>query len=200
MNSSVSTLKFVARLSGFLACVSLSAPAFAADAGDEPAPAIKSGMYSNYSAPSRDIFDKYLGDVGALSEAQLLPALLSAVRQLSKYRVPTGLPEIYRVSQERLQEMACSGKCAVLGTYQPGVGIFLDERLKPETSLFDRSVLLHELVHYVQETNGELANMRPCARWYHREQEAYAIQKNFLRLVGSPVRVGYSANQPTCDD
>lgn len=199
MNSSVSNPKFFARCCGLFCLLLLCTPASAADADDPSEPAAKPGMYSNY-APSRDVFDKYLGDAGAMSEAQLLPALLSAVKQLSKYRVPADPPEIYRVSQERLQELACTGKCAVLGTYRPGEGIYLDERLKPETSLFDRSVLLHELVHYVQEVNGELADMRPCERWYHREQEAYAIQKNFLILVGSPVRVGYSANKPTCDD
>ena len=199
MNALAACLKFAARLTGLAALLVFLPAASAAETDEAITPAEKSGMYSNYAA-TRNVFDKYLGDTGALTEAQLLPALLSAIRQLSKYAVPAELPEIYRVSQERLQEMACSGKCAILGTYQPGTGIFLDERLEPETSLFDRSVLLHELVHYVQELNGELSDMRPCERWYHREQEAYAIQKNFLVLIGSPVRVGYSANQPTCDD
>ncbi len=200
MNASACCLRPVARLSGLAALLVFLPAALAAEAGEEPAVVEKSGMYSNYVGHNTDVFDKYLGDIGVLTEAQLLPALLSALRQLSKYAVPAELPEIYRVTQERLQEMACSGKCAVLGTYRPGEGIYLDERLNPENSLFDRSVLLHELVHYAQELNGELSDMRPCDRWYHREQEAYAIQKKFLMLVGSPVRVGYSANQSTCDD
>jgi hypothetical protein len=96
--------------------------------------------------------------------------------------------------------LACTSKCGALATYQPGEGIFLDERLRPETNLFDRSVLLHELVHYVQELNHERGDAKPCERWYYREVEAYAIQKTFLMLVGSPVRVGYSANKSTCGD
>lgn len=200
MNASAFCLKTAARLSGLAALLVSLPAALAAEAGEEPAVVEKSGMYSNYIGRTTDVFDKYLGDIGVLTEAELLPALLSALRQLSKYPVSVSVPEIYRVSQERLQELACSGKCTVLGTYRPGEGIYLDERLNPENSLFDRSVLLHELVHYVQEMNGELSDMRPCERWYHREQEAYAIQKNFLMLVGSPVRVGYSANQSTCDD
>ena len=199
MNASAFRLKIAARLSGLAALLVFLPGALADEAGEESAVIEKSGMYSKYIGGTTDVFDKYLGDIGVLTEEQLLPALLSALRQLSKYAVPAELPEIYRVPQERLQEMACTGKCAVLGTYRPGEGIYLDERLNPETSLFDRSVLLHELVHYVQELNGELSDMRPCDRWYHREQEAYAIQKNFLMLVGSPVRVGYSANQSTCD-
>lgn len=199
MSALASAMVIAARMT-VLAVALVFVPAASADeAGEQAAPVEKSGMYSNYAASPHDL-DKYLGDTGALTEAQLLPALLSAIRQLSKYPVPAELPPLYRVPQERLQELACSGKCAILGSFQPGTGIFLDERLKPETSLFDRSVLLHELVHYVQELNGELSDLRPCERWYHREQEAYAIQKNFLMLVGSPVRVGYSASQSTCDD
>lgn len=199
MRARVSGRKFATALAAWSAALILIPVAPAAEDDGPAAPVEKSGMYSNYATSPND-YDKYLGDTGALTEAQLLPALLSAIRQLSKYPVPAELPQLYRVSQERLQELACSGKCAILGSFQPGTGIFLDERLKPETSLFDRSVLLHELVHYVQELNGELSDLRPCERWYHREQEAYAIQKNFLMLVGSPVRVGYSASQSTCDD
>lgn len=201
--SSAFCLKTAARLSGLAALLVFLPAVWAVEFGEEgedSVPVEKSGMYSKYIGHTTDVFDKYLGDIGVLTEAELLPALMSALHQLSKYPVSVAVPEIYRVSQERLQELACSGKCAVLGTYRPGEGIYLDERLSPENSLFDRSVLLHELVHYLQEMNGELSDMRPCDRWYHREQEAYAIQKNFLMLVGSAVRVGYSANQSTCDD
>ena len=145
---------------------------------------------------------KYLGNAGAeeLSEAELMPALISALDQLSKYHRMVASPEIIRVPHERLEEMVCKAKCAALATYRPGEGIYLDEKLKPETSLFDRSILLHELVHYVQDMNGEHDDMRPCMRWYQREQEAYAIQKIFLGMTGSPTRVGYSAHKSTCDD
>ena len=84
--------------------------------------------------------------------------------------------------------------------YRPGEGIYLDDSLKPEANLFDRSILLHELVHYVQDMSGERADVKPCLRWYQREQEAYAIQKVFLGMTGSPTRVGYSAHKSTCDD
>ncbi len=65
--------------------------------------------------------------------------------------------------------------------------------MNPETNVFARSVLLHELVHFVQDINRELASVRDCERWYRREQEAYAIQKRFLEMIGSQIRVAYSA-------
>jgi len=158
------------------------------------------GMYGDNQKDNRSRFVSSLGDTSPLTDAQLLPALLTALDQLSKYRRPASVPELHRVPHAELQKMVCGGPCAALAIYRPGEGIYLDDRLKPETSLFDRSVLLHELVHYLQDINNEHGDMKPCSRWYYREQEAYALQKNFLIIVGSPVRVGYSAHQSTCDD
>ena len=160
------------------------------------------GMYSNYADNGSVVSRKYLGNAGVdvLSEGELMPALASALDQLSKYHRPVALPEVIRVSHERIEAMVCHAKCGALAAYRPGEGIYLDERLKPETELFDRSILLHELVHYVQDMSDEHGDMRPCMRWYQREQEAYAIQKIFLFMTGSPTRVGYSAHKSTCDD
>ena len=160
------------------------------------------GLYSNYADDGSVVSRKYLGNAGVdvLSQAELMPALVSALDQLSKYHRPVALPEVIRVSHERIEAMVCKAKCGALATYQPGAGIYLDERLQPETDLFDRSILLHELVHYVQDMSGEHGDVRPCMRWYQREQEAYAIQKIFLFITGSPTRVGYSAHKSTCDD
>ena len=188
-------------LLGLLVSLSLAWPALAADKHTKAKQnGVESdGMYSNYVGKGHSELDQYLGDTSPLTEAELVPALLSAIDQLSKYPRPAFAPEIFRVPHERLEELACTRQCGVLATYQPGEGIFLDERLKPETNLFDRSVLLHELVHYVQELSHERGDSKPCERWYYREVEAYAIQKSFLMLVGSPSRVGFHANKATCD-
>lgn len=192
----------MARL-GFVCVAALmlgAAPAFA-EHTPHPHPGNDSpGMYSEYSDSGLIKFDKYLGDTRPMPMAELLPALLDAIDQLSKYSRPNDMPAIHRVPSETVQELACGAKCGALATYRSGEGIYLDQRLKPETSLFDRSVLLHELVHYVQDLSNEHGDMRPCERWYYREIEAYAIQKQFLMIVGSPVRVGYSAARPACDE
>src|SRR5581483_11444435 len=117
------------------------------------------GMYSEYTDSGLVKFDKYLGDAREMPMDELLPALLDAIDQLSKYPRPKDMPQIHRVSSETVQEMACGAKCGALATYRPGEGIYLDRRLKPETSLFDRSVLLHELVHYVQDLSNERGDM-----------------------------------------
>jgi len=158
-----------------------------------------SGMYSNSGENGAGGLDRTLRDVGAMPMEQLVPALLTAIDRLSKYSRPETVPEVRRVARERIAELACPGPCGVRAIYLPGEGIFMDQRMRPETDLFDRSVLLHELVHYVQDLTNERAEMEPCKRWYFREFEAYAIQKRFLMLVGSPVRVGYSGRTSPCD-
>ena len=160
------------------------------------------GMYSTYTEDHSGVSRTSMGDASAatLSAAELMPALVSALDQLSKYHRLVSLPEVIQVSHQRIEELVCHAKCGALAAYRPGEGIYIDERLKPETDLFARSILLHELVHYAQEMSDEHGDMRPCERWYHREQEAYAIQKKFLFISGSPTRVGYSAAKSTCDD
>jgi hypothetical protein len=160
------------------------------------------GMYSNYADEGSAATQKYLGDAGAamLSDAELMPALVSALYQISKYQRLVASPEIIRVPHERIERLVCLGKCAALAAYIPGAGIYLDEKLNPGKDLFHRSILLHELVHYAQDMSEEHDDMKPCMRWYQREQEAYAIQKIFLFMTGSPTRVGYSAQKSTCDE
>ena len=87
--------------------------------------------------------------------------------------------------------------------YQGGLTVYLDDKLKPETNLFDRSVLLHEMVHYLQQSNlpssqSELSIHEKCVLWYTREREAYAVQEAFLIMVASPVRAGYFPARADC--
>jgi hypothetical protein len=171
----------------------------AVDDSDEKAdrPSAGTGMYSTYVDIRTRFFGDELGDTYPISMDDLLPALLVAVHHLSKYPHPDQLPPVHRVPHATIEQLACGRACAALAAYRPGEGIYLDDALKPESSVFARSVLLHELVHYVQDVSNELAAVRPCERWYRREQEAYAIQKRFLALLGSQMRVGYSAGS-TC--
>ncbi len=158
------------------------------------------GMYSNYTDHAVASFDSNLADVRAITMQELLPLLLQVIDQLSKYPRPKTLPGIHRVPRHVIEDMVCARECGVRAAYRLGEGIYIDERMQPETSVFDRSVLLHELVHFVQHLADERGEMEPCKRWYYREMEAYAIQKQFLMLVGSPVRVGYSVRGSTCDE
>ena len=164
----------------------------------EEKPAAGAGMYSTYVDKRSSYFSDELGKTAPIAMEDLLPELLNAIDRLSKYKVPGEVPPVHRVPHETIEQLTCGTECAALAVYRSGEGIYLDEALQPETNIFARSVLLHELVHYVQDASRELAEARPCERWYRREQEAYALQKVFLMLAGSQIRVAYSAGS-TCE-
>jgi hypothetical protein len=179
----------------FGAALSLTSALAASDQAVETndPPAAGAGMYSTYIDNRSRYFSDELGETDPIAMEDLLPELLKAIDNLSKYSIPDQLPTVHRVPHERIEELNCGGdKCAALAVYRSGEGIYIDDALKPETSIFARSVLLHELVHYLQDVSNELASAEPCDRWYRREQEAYAIQKQFLIIVGSQLRVAYS--------
>jgi hypothetical protein len=153
---------------------------------------VGTGMYSIYPDTDTHFFSADLGKVYPMEMDDLVPELLKAIFRLSNYPVPDTLPKVHRVAHEKIEELACGKKCPALGAYRSGEGIYLDEVLAPETNVFARSVLLHELVHYVQDVSNKLADGGSCDRWYRSEKEAYGIQEKFLALVGSEHRVSYS--------
>jgi hypothetical protein len=168
----------------FGAALSLTSALAASDQAVETndPPAAGAGMYSTYIDNRSRYFSDELGETDPIAMEDLLPELLN-------------------VPHERIEELNCGGdKCAALAVYRSGEGIYIDDALKPETDIFARSVLLHELVHYVQDVSNELASAEPCDRWYRREQEAYAIQKRFLIIVGSQLRVAYSTASSCAQD
>jgi hypothetical protein len=142
-------------------------------------------------------------DTGAMEDmVELTRHLLRTATRLSKYRMPAALPAVTRIPRPELERLACAegtAKCGVSALYEPARGVLIAEDLQPETNLFHRSILLHEVVHYLQEMGHEMSASAACERWYQREIEAYAIQKQYLQSIQSPARVAYSGARPTCD-
>ena len=151
-----------------------------------------SGMYGTYVEKHVRYFSSSLGSAYPIQMEHLVPELINAIGRLSAYEVPDTLPNVYRVPHERIEELACGRPCPALGAYRSDEGIYLDESLTPETNVFARSVLLHELVHYVQDAAAGMEVVESCERWYQREKEAYAIQEHFLALASSEHRVAFS--------
>ena len=133
------------------------------------------------------------------TEAALLKSLYSDLRQLSRYAKAGEQVSIVRLPRAELASMVCKRPCNVLGFYRNGQ-IFLDEQLRPELNLYDRSVLLHELMHYFQDLNDAYGVNATCERWYLREVEAYAAQQQFLSASGSAVHVRFAGMQSLCQE
>ena len=161
------------------------------------------GMYEKYKGDQQKFLDDFAGARPNINKEELIPLIFSTLQRLTRYPLPDEYPTVTYLSSDELSKLACDSKCTVLGHYQGGLTVYLDDKLKPETNLFDRSVLLHEMVHYLQQLNlpssqSELSIHEKCVLWYTREREAYAVQEAFLIMVASPVRAGYFPARADC--
>lgn len=108
--------------------------------------------------------------------------------------MPTERPAVAFVDHRTLEEMACGRPCAVYGWFPPGETVYLDERLDPVADVAARGILVHELVHYLQQESGAFGAARDCRIWSRREHEAFDIQLRWLAERGGARRAlpGYA--------
>jgi hypothetical protein len=170
------------------AVLALCLPARAAD----PLPI--GGMYSTYKPGEGVVHERGFDTAPAETLDQVVRTLTRAIDRLTRYKVAKTPPTIYRVPHAELERYVCGAHCSIQAWYRSGDGIYLDDSLKPETNLFHRSILLHEMVHYFQDQAGEYGNMDACNRWFHREIDAYTIQNRYLGVIGHPGRVAYTGD------
>ncbi len=115
---------------------------------------------------------------------ELLLALFSWIKLLGGYPVPAHVPTVNRVTHAYIETQACTKPCPAVAWFPPGDQIYLDDRLRPEEEVRARGILLHELVHYVQQVSGKFDGLDPCEAAIAREREAYAIQNRWLATQG----------------
>jgi hypothetical protein len=104
---------------------------------------------------------------------RLLLQLRLAASDLTGYPVPKAMPHVAIVAPEVMP-------CACKGAYQDGT-LWVSDDLdlaKP----FARSVLVHDLVHHLQEQAGGAPEGAARVRF---EREAVEAQNRFLALQGS---------------
>jgi hypothetical protein len=126
--------------------------------------------------------------------------LLATIQLLAGYPAPEAAPEVHLVSQSWIQAEVCVKTCRVPAFYDPARGVFIDEKLDLKSDTFNRSILLHELVHHVQASSGRFETLpSECERRNAEELEAYQIQNKYLASIGNPKRVmagGWSVSCP----
>ena len=120
----------------------------------------------------------------------LVVGLLAWISAHTSYTLPGDAPAVAIVPHAYLEALACNGPCEVLGVYTDGNVVYIDNSLHIDTNVCARSVLLHELVHYLQDRKERFLNLDPYTRGHEREHEAYAIQKVYLKEHGRHVAFG----------
>ncbi|MGA2549757.1 MAG: hypothetical protein ABSF50_06375 [Burkholderiaceae bacterium] len=139
---------------------------------------------------------------------ELFAALLSWAVTLSGYPTPAQQPEVVSVPHAFFVEQACGGhECRVYGWYAGGRKLYLDERMDPQNDLLASSVVVHEMVHYLQglARNGGVpargaafGERMSCPDAIADEREAYGVQKEYLLRYGVYQPVGISMLNVGC--
>jgi hypothetical protein len=130
----------------------------------------------------------------------LARTLLMEIEHLSRYWSSKQVPPIAFVSQDEINRVVCKKPCAVRAAFLPDRGILLANTLDPINEALDRSILVHELVHYLQEINHRYSELSPCKRWFQREHEAYAVQNQYLYRINANRHVGGMLEPSMCKD
>jgi len=128
---------------------------------------------------------------------ELFSVLLSWAVTLSGYPTPDHPPTVARVSHAEIERLACDGQpCNVLGWHPPGDVVYLDSRLDLAGDIYADSILVHEMVHFLQEQSG--AFEAGCHAAIGAERQAYAVQREFLVRYGDWRPVGATVHGTGC--
>jgi hypothetical protein len=132
---------------------------------------------------------------------ELYAALMSWAVTLSGYPAPATQPEVVKVPHAELVQKACVGhECKVLGWFPPGNTIFIDDRLDPQKDLRASSIVVHEMVHYLQQESKKFdLAQRTCQTTIALEREAYGTQREFFLRYGVYQPVGASMHAVGCE-
>jgi hypothetical protein len=118
-----------------------------------------------------------------VDRTDLIAVLLSWAASLSGYPYPDAPPPVEYRDRAFFIEHACAGAkdCPVAAWYDAGT-IYLDQSLADLEDPVVRSVVVHELVHYLQERSGQFPE-KNCESDLRREQQAYSVQRTYLNRV-----------------
>ena len=131
----------------------------------------------------------------------LIASLLLNASSISGYPLPSQPPQVHLVPAAQIQARVCSKPCRVRAFFAPGEGIFLDAALDLKRDFYDRSILIHELVHYLQHSSGRFEGEKgACARHSAEETEAYNMQNKYLSQTDDPRRFAFLVPPGSCDD
>ncbi len=125
----------------------------------------------------------------------ILPILLSWAVHLSDYPMPARFPAVEFVPHSFFVENVCGGKdCTAVGWYNDQDVIYIDERYMHQDTSFAHSLLVHELVHYLQDMSGEF-DSRSCEHSRAREREAYHVQNSYI--IQAEISIARISPSPT---
>lgn len=130
----------------------------------------------------------------------MITILLSWTVHLSGYPLPENPPVLEFKPHEFFVEHVCLGnpKCRVAAWYDDNGVIYINNHLKDKEDAITRSLIVHELAHYLQDLSNKFKS-RTCQDHLIREREAYSIQRQYLNKIAGQF-VAIYMEYPPCQE
>ena len=118
----------------------------------------------------------------------VIAALLAWTVSNSGYPMPSTPPALEYRTPAGFAAEVCPQEavhCAPRAYYRDGAGtIVLHEAHRSLEDAGSRGLLVHEIVHYLQDLSGRWGE-KSCESWIGREREAYRLQRLYLVSQGA---------------
>tara|TARA_B100000131_G_scaffold282531_1_gene289808 strand:- start:68 stop:514 length:447 start_codon:yes stop_codon:yes gene_type:complete len=120
---------------------------------------------------------------------ELIVALLIWITSNSDYKNPQKDINVEFLKQSQLSELACKRDCEILAytPIEPKYKIYLSDKLDPIDNICDRGILLHEIIHVLQEEQKKFAENDERTRKHLREMEALVNHNIYLSQFGKKI-------------
>ena len=120
---------------------------------------------------------------------ELIIALLLWITSNTDYINPKKLPEIKFLEQNELSQLACKNDCEILAytPLEPKYTVYLSKRLNPLKDVCHRGILLHEIIHVLQDDQGFFVDYDDRTKKHLREMNALVNHNIYLSQYGKKI-------------
>ena len=120
---------------------------------------------------------------------ELIVALLLWITTHTDYKDPKKLPVVNFIEQKKLSQMACGRECEILALTpdNPKYTIYLSKKLSPMNDICHRGILLHEIIHILQEDQNIFTNYDMKTKKHLREMDALVNHNIYLSQFGKKI-------------
>ncbi len=120
---------------------------------------------------------------------ELIVALLLWITTNTEYKEPKKFPVVEFIEQKQLSQLACKRDCEILALTpeNPKYTIYLSKTLSPMNDICHRGILLHELIHILQEDQKKFINFDLKTKKHLREMDALVNHNIYLSRYGKKI-------------
>ena len=130
---------------------------------------------------------------------ELMVVLMGWAHTTSGLPLPAKIPDVQVVPASVMSHLACGDRpCKVMGWFPPGKTVYLNETLLPLENTYSSSIVVHELVHYLEQESGKWPTPYSCPDALQMEYIAYGAQRDFLTAYGEYIPVGLAMADAHC--